>query len=112
MNERHLRRILNEFVTHYNRGRPHSSLSPSLPEPSGVNALNCQGHQLPSDYRIRSKPVLGGLHHEYYLEKTKTVDLHACPFLSSGSRGGSDEVRIHEQDLVPVGEVLPPRRMC
>jgi transposase InsO family protein len=24
MNERHLRRILNEFVAHYNRGRPHS----------------------------------------------------------------------------------------
>jgi hypothetical protein len=26
-------------------------------------------HQLPADCRIRSKDVLGGLHHEYWLEK-------------------------------------------
>jgi len=28
LNERHLRRILKEWVAHYNRGRPHSTLGP------------------------------------------------------------------------------------
>jgi hypothetical protein len=31
INERHLRKIVNEFVCHYNRGRPHSSLGPGIP---------------------------------------------------------------------------------
>jgi putative transposase len=69
MNERHLRAILKEFVSHYNRGRPHSSLGPGIPEPSGVSVVTGHRHQLPIGYRIRSKPVLGGLHHEYSLEK-------------------------------------------
>ena len=30
--ETHLRRILHEWVRHYNRGRPHSSLGPGIPE--------------------------------------------------------------------------------
>ena len=34
LNERHLRRILREWVTHYNRGRPHASLGPGIPEAS------------------------------------------------------------------------------
>jgi len=33
LNERHLRRILAEWVRHYNRGRPHASLGPGIPEP-------------------------------------------------------------------------------
>jgi putative transposase len=33
LNERHLCRILKEFVPYYNRGRPHSSLGPGIPEP-------------------------------------------------------------------------------
>jgi transposase InsO family protein len=35
MSERHLRAILGEWVDHYNRGRPHASLGPGIPE--GVN---------------------------------------------------------------------------
>jgi len=35
LHERHLRRILKEWVAHYNQGRPHSSLGPGIPEPSG-----------------------------------------------------------------------------
>ena len=31
--ERHLRRVLAEWVTHYNRGRPHSALGPGVPDP-------------------------------------------------------------------------------
>ncbi len=33
LNERHLRRILKEWVAHYNRRRPHSSRGPGIPEP-------------------------------------------------------------------------------
>jgi putative transposase len=33
LSERHLKHILREFITHYNRGRPHSALAPGFPEP-------------------------------------------------------------------------------
>src|SRR3989442_8306534 len=34
LTEPHLRRILREWVTHYNQGRPHASLGPGIPDPS------------------------------------------------------------------------------
>ncbi len=34
LNERYLRMIVKEWGIHYNRGRPHSSLGPGIPEPS------------------------------------------------------------------------------
>jgi len=70
INERHLRRILTEFMVHYNRGRPHSALGPGLPEPPQDSVPDSgHRHKLPADYRVKSTPVLGGLHHEYSLEK-------------------------------------------
>ena len=68
--EVHLRRILREWVTHYNRGRPHSSLGPGIPEPLQAKVpASVHRHELPKDYRVVSKSLLGGLHHEYRLEK-------------------------------------------
>ena len=68
LGESHLKRILREFVRHYNRGRPHSSLGPGIPIqakiPTGPNR-----HKLPKDYCVTSTPILGGLHHEYSLER-------------------------------------------
>jgi transposase InsO family protein len=70
LNERHLRTILKEWVAHYNRGRPHSSLGPGIPEPSGgIPAPQISGHCIPCGHRVVGSPVLGGLHHEYRLEK-------------------------------------------
>jgi transposase InsO family protein len=70
INERHLRRIVGEFVTYYNRGRPHSALGPGIPEPPQARApAGPSRHKLPAGYRVASRPVLGGLHHEYRLEK-------------------------------------------
>jgi putative transposase len=70
INERHLRRILAEFIRHYNPGRPHSALGPGIPEPSQAKVpAGIQSHRLPAGYRVKSMPVLGGLHHEYNLEK-------------------------------------------
>ena len=70
LNERHLKRILREFMTYYNRGRPHSALGPGFPEPIQT-AVPASGHQhrLPTGCRVAKTPVLGGLHHEYRLEK-------------------------------------------
>jgi putative transposase len=34
LNERHLQMTLRSWVTHYNKGRPHSSLGPGFPEKS------------------------------------------------------------------------------
>jgi transposase InsO family protein len=72
LNEGHLRMTLRSWVTHYNRGRPHSSLGPSIPEMVIDNSLprsRMQGHRLPRDCEIRAKDILGGLHHEYWLEQ-------------------------------------------
>lgn len=68
--ERHLKTILREFVTHYNRGRPHSSLGPGIPEsPQAQVPAGPHHHKLPTGYSVTSIPVLGGLHHEYGLKK-------------------------------------------
>src|SRR5258706_7990487 len=68
--EGHLKQILREFIRHYNRGRPHSSLGPGIPEPPQAKVpATVHRHKLPAGCRVKSTPVLGGLHHEYWLEK-------------------------------------------
>jgi transposase InsO family protein len=70
LSENHLKRTLLEWVAHYNHARPHKSLGPGIPLP--LNPLpepSPQRHQIPDDCRVRARPVLGGLHHEYSLEK-------------------------------------------
>ena len=66
--EGHVRRILNEWVAHYNQGRPHSSLGPGIPDPQGNQHVTDRGHHIPIEYHVASKAILGGLHHEYRLE--------------------------------------------
>jgi putative transposase len=60
----------NFSVVHYNRGRPHSSLGPGIPEPNleSVPASDHR-HKLPAGHRVGKAPVLGGLHYEYRLVK-------------------------------------------
>jgi transposase InsO family protein len=67
LTERHLRAILREWITHYNRGRPHSSLGPGLPDPPPDRWVSPDRHHLPDGYRVVVTPILGGLHHEYGL---------------------------------------------
>ena len=70
LNEGHIRMILKPWVTHFNRGRPHSSLGPGIPEPSVPKIpLQAKRHPIPDGHRVSAIPVLGGLHHEYKLEK-------------------------------------------
>ncbi len=71
LSENHLRRIAREWVDHYNRGRPHSALGPGLPEPSENLPVPIQPHRhrLPPRAAVKCRTVLGGLHHEYFLEE-------------------------------------------
>jgi transposase InsO family protein len=65
----YLRRLLYEWVHHYNAGRPHMALGPGIPQPSShlPVALHAHRHQLPDDLRVMTRRILGGLHHEYQL---------------------------------------------
>jgi transposase InsO family protein len=53
--EEHLRRILGEFAAYYNKARVHRSLEMDAPVHRQIERLGV----------IRSRPVLGGLHHQY-----------------------------------------------
>jgi transposase InsO family protein len=70
LGERHLRRTLQLWTDHYNRGRPHTSLGPGIPVPRHAPPPHgAHRHRLLAGQVVRSRPVLGGLHHEYWLEK-------------------------------------------
>ena len=68
LHERHLRTIVAEWVAHYNRGRPHASLGPGIPDGAAVAPV-LRRHRIPDGHRAVAKPVLGGLHHESRLER-------------------------------------------
>jgi putative transposase len=57
LSERHLRRVVTEYVTYYNHARPHQ----------GINQRISCDPPLPDDPdgEIVGVPVLGGLHHDY-----------------------------------------------
>jgi transposase InsO family protein len=69
--ENHLRRLLSEWVQHYNHGRPHMALGPGIPQPLVAlpAPLQEQRHRLPAHGRVVARPILGGLHHAYWLEE-------------------------------------------
>jgi transposase InsO family protein len=71
MTESHLRAILKTWVAHYNGRRPHSSLGPGLPGPPITVVASAKPstfrHRLEEGAVVRSKSVLGGLHHEYFM---------------------------------------------
>jgi transposase InsO family protein len=71
LGEKHPDRILAEWVTHYNQGRPHLSLGPGIPEPSEM-LLPPQPHgrhSLAQDCNVAARAILGGLDHEYRWER-------------------------------------------
>jgi hypothetical protein len=57
LSERHLRRIVTEYIAHFNQARPHQGIDqripcdPPLPDHPGGEMVGV--------------PVLGGLHHDY-----------------------------------------------
>jgi len=70
LSDAHLRAILREWVTHYNRGRVHSRLGPGVPDPPPATVVLANAksrHRLAANALVRSKSILCGLHHEYWL---------------------------------------------
>jgi transposase InsO family protein len=69
LTEHHLRRILHEWVRHYNAGRPHMALGPGIPQPPPHLPIPLQEHRhrLPEPLQVVARPILAGLHHEYQL---------------------------------------------
>jgi putative transposase len=69
LTENHLRRLLHEWVLHYNEGRPHMSLGPGIPQPLPQlpAPLQSHRHRLPAHLRVMAHSILGGLHHDYRL---------------------------------------------
>ena len=57
LGERHLHRLVSEYVSYYNESRTHQSLDGNSPVPRDVESAE-QG-------QVVSFPYLGGLHHRY-----------------------------------------------
>ena len=64
VNEHHLRRVLTEYLRHYNTARPHRGLGQLTP--AQADACPPEPVNL-AEHRIRRKQILGGLAHEYYV---------------------------------------------
>jgi len=58
LGERHLARVLRQYVAYFNRDRPHQALAQAIPGPQHDVATRRDGP-------IRAVPILGGLHHTY-----------------------------------------------
>lgn len=61
LNQRHLQRTLRSYVAHYNKGRPHSSLGPGIPEQTSSRALVLQREETSIATRLpgQSRAYLG-----------------------------------------------------
>jgi transposase InsO family protein len=58
LSERHLLRVLGDYVVYFNSARPHQGLQRRIPEPPAEPTA--------SSGRICATSVLGGLHHSYH----------------------------------------------
>ena len=61
VNEYHLRRVLTEYLLHYNAARPHRALGQLTPAQARTRPPQIDL----AEHQIRRKQVLGGLTHEY-----------------------------------------------
>jgi hypothetical protein len=72
---------LKEWKDHCNRGRSHSSLGPGIPDADADMPVGAPSrHEFSRDHRVVAKSVLGGLHHEYRLEKAAALKSRCCLF--------------------------------
>ena len=58
LGERHLRRVLKEYLAYYHRSRTHLGLEKDAPESRAIQTQDVGP--------VVGKPALGGLHHRYY----------------------------------------------
>jgi transposase InsO family protein len=60
LGERHLRKVLREYIAYYHGARTHLGLGKDTPEPRAVQSRG--------EGAVVGDPVLGGLHHRYWRE--------------------------------------------
>jgi hypothetical protein len=60
LNERHLERLLTEYVDYYNNIRTHQTLGGETPIKSTPPPLT-----VIKNTKLTAKPILGGLYHDY-----------------------------------------------
>jgi transposase InsO family protein len=56
LSERHLYRVVKQYVDYFNHARPHQGIAQQIP---------CPPEPRPQQGEIKAFPVLGGLHHDY-----------------------------------------------
>ena len=61
LGERHLRRVLSEYVTYFNECRPHQGIDQAIPRNSSSASTD---NVLAGGYVV-ARPILGGLYHDY-----------------------------------------------
>jgi putative transposase len=59
LGEQHLHRVIREYVTYFNRARPHQGIEQKIPEGIGSEGKEKRKR------KIIAFPVLNGLHHDY-----------------------------------------------
>jgi putative transposase len=67
LSERHLHRLVKEYMVYFNHARPHQGIEQHIP---------CQPERPedpPASGKIASRPVLSGLHHDYYWQAAESV---------------------------------------
>ena len=68
--ERHLNWIVRSWIRQYNETRPHMSLGPGIPAPARpAPPAATNRHTMAAGHTVKSRPILGGLHHAYWLER-------------------------------------------
>src|SRR5215468_4909797 len=83
-NERHLQKVLGEYIGYFNHWRPHRSIgqrapcAPATPAPR----RSAQGR------KVIAIPVLGGLHHVYQLA-ADVLDQILAPYRMAGGADGA-----------------------
>jgi transposase InsO family protein len=68
LSERHLHRVVKGYTQFFNHARPHQGIEQRIPcrtERSETPSVNAA---------LASRPVLSGLHHDYYWRAAQTVD--------------------------------------
>ena len=67
LGERHLHRLVKEYKTYFNHARPHQGIEQHIP---------CQSEHPeapPLGGKVASRPVLSGLHHDYFWQAAESV---------------------------------------
>ena len=61
LGERHLRRLLREYVAYFNESRPHQGIGQAIPK----RANSASNDNIVAAGNVVARPILGGLHHDY-----------------------------------------------